>query len=66
MRLDTKLPSKEVAIEITDSVVVNLRARSTWACVSHLPEVVLHVSGQDSSLGQSKLEPDVLAVLERC
>ncbi len=49
---------------LTDAIIVDFRARSAGASFSHLPEVVLHVSGQNSGLGKAQLQPDVLAVLK--
>mmetsp|Transcript_82711 Transcript_82711/g.230655 ORF Transcript_82711/g.230655 Transcript_82711/m.230655 type:complete len:399 (+) Transcript_82711:2010-3206(+) len=39
-------------ITATDTVVVNLSAWPAWAGIPHLPEVVLHVEGQDSAFGE--------------
>ena len=39
-------------IAAADAVVVDLGARSARADVAHLPEVVLHVVGQDARVGQ--------------
>mmetsp|Transcript_65922 Transcript_65922/g.187259 ORF Transcript_65922/g.187259 Transcript_65922/m.187259 type:complete len:297 (+) Transcript_65922:2540-3430(+) len=45
-------------VAAADAVVVDLRARATGAGLAHLPEVVLHVEGQDPAIGQVLL-PDV-------
>mmetsp|Transcript_138675 Transcript_138675/g.351506 ORF Transcript_138675/g.351506 Transcript_138675/m.351506 type:complete len:263 (-) Transcript_138675:331-1119(-) len=46
----------------SDAVVMDLRARTTRTRVAHLPEIVLHVKGQDSRVRQILL-PDPLGIL---
>ena len=41
---------------------VNLRARTAWACVAHLPEVVVLVATDDVVLGQLLL-PDASSLI---
>ena len=46
----------------SDLVVVDFRARTAGALVTHLPKVVLHVTGDDVVLGNTNLEPEVLGL----
>lgn len=41
------LVDKMCSIPTSDPVIVDLTAGTTWACVTHLPEVILHVAGED-------------------
>mmetsp|Transcript_30041 Transcript_30041/g.68240 ORF Transcript_30041/g.68240 Transcript_30041/m.68240 type:complete len:689 (-) Transcript_30041:287-2353(-) len=52
------------SISATNAIVVNLCARTARASVTHLPEVVLHVEGQDLALRQVLL-PDVPSLVVR-
>lgn len=44
------LVDKMCSIPTPDPVIVDLTAGTTWACVTHLPEVILHVAGEDFSV----------------
>lgn len=41
------LVDKMCSIPTTNPVIVDLTAGTTWACVTHLPEVILHVARED-------------------
>mmetsp|Transcript_100547 Transcript_100547/g.259697 ORF Transcript_100547/g.259697 Transcript_100547/m.259697 type:complete len:349 (-) Transcript_100547:51-1097(-) len=49
-------------IAATDTIVVDLSARAARASLAHLPEVVLHIEGQDPRVRQVLL-PDLLGFL---
>ena len=50
------------SVAATDSVVVDLRARSTWSSLTHFPEVVGHVTWQDMILSDTDGQPQVLGL----